>query len=64
MIALSTTYSFVLFSSLNNLKTASLTGIPRAGKETFLGERLFLSHCLLPYILQDCPLAQGQEGQS
>lgn len=40
LIALSTTYSFVLFSSLNNLKTASLTGIPRAGKETFPGERL------------------------
>lgn len=33
MIALDTMYSFALFSSLNNLKPASLTGTLRVGKK-------------------------------
>lgn len=41
-VALGTMYPFVIFSSLNNLKLAPLTGPLRMAKEAFLEEKTSL----------------------
>lgn len=41
MVALSTTYSFVLFSSLKNLKPASLTGTLKSRQGNLPGRKTF-----------------------
>lgn len=50
MVALGSVYSFALFSSLNNLKPASLTGTLKVGKETFPGDFFSCTvYCLVSY---------------
>lgn len=49
MVALGTMCSFVIFSSLNDLKLALLTGPLRVSREAFLEETFYYS---LPYVLK------------
>lgn len=66
MVALGTMYSFTLFSSLNNLNPASLTGTLRVGKETFLKD-FFSCTVLLPCVLQlphPIPKRGGRKGRA
>lgn len=54
-------HSFVIFSSLNNLKIIPLTGPLRMGKEAFLEERLFIFYYLTTLYPAGLPARIGRE---